>query len=192
MKRIRYIILSSALALLVLLPGSLMAAPKKAKPIVVRINDVPNGQPVIQVHGAPNGYDIYTGDQVNNPDVEDGALITLFGVDQGGSILDWGGRFMDPSPWELLPPLYFDADPINYRQYVTAVDIVWVQHDYDGPFFNGDLQVGFNSAFPGTWYINPEYTGDANLGPVTDQWVTVYADDILVVQFKPHTYRSRN
>lgn len=167
--------------LLALLPGSLLA-----KPIVVRINDVPNGPPVIQVHGAPNGCDIYTGTLVADPAVEDGALITLIGVDQAGLIPDWAGRFVVPEA------------PLWYR---TAVDIVWVQHDVLAPFGNGDLQVGFNSAFPGTYYFNPELvnpeTGevviaDENLGQVTNNWVTVYADDTLVVQFKPHTYRLRD
>ncbi len=189
MKRVRYMVIPSAIALLVMLSGNLWA-----KPIVVRINDVPNAAPVIQVHGAPNGYDIYIGDLVNNPAVEDGAIITLFGVDQAGTIPDWTGRFMDPRPWESLPPLYSSnpSDPVNYRQYVTALDIVWVQHDVDGPFFNGDLQVGFNSAFPGTWYRNPGFHNEnENLGPVTDNWVTVYSDETLIVQFKPHTYRLK-
>ena len=52
MKKIRCLITSRALALLVLLPGSLIASP-----IIVRIDEVPNGAPVIQVHGAPNGYE---------------------------------------------------------------------------------------------------------------------------------------
>jgi hypothetical protein len=163
-----------AVASLALLPVSLFAAAKNAGPIVVSINDVPNGRPVVQVQGAPNGYDIYTGEGVANPAIEDGALITLFGVDKSDSIPDWGGRFVVP-----------DA-PLWYR---TAVDIVWVGHDIEGPFGNGDLQVGFNSALPGTYYFTPELIGDQNLGLVTDNWVTVYADETLVVRFKPHTYR---
>ena len=67
--------------LILLLPCSILAAP-----IVVTINDIPNGAPVIEVFGAPNGYNIYTGDCVNNPAIENGALITLFGVDTAGSI----------------------------------------------------------------------------------------------------------
>ena len=173
---------SSALALLaVLLPCSLLA-----QPIVIRINDVPNAPPVIQVKGAPNGYDLYTGEFVADPAIEDGALITLIGVDQAGSIPDWAGRFVVPEA------------PLWYR---TAVDIVWVEHDILGPLGKGDLQVGFNSAFPGTYYFNPGLinpaTGlplneDDNLGLVTDQWVQVYADETLVVLFKPHTYRLRD
>jgi len=148
-----------------------------AAPIVVAINDVPNGRPVIQVLGAPNGYDINTV-LPNDPTIEDGALITLFGVDQFGSIPDWDGRFVVPES-----PLWFR----------NAVDIVWVQHDlFDGPFLNGDLQVGFNSAFPGTYYFKPELIGSDNLGSVTDKWVKVYDSDTLVVLFNPHTYRLRN
>jgi len=173
---------SSALGLLAaLLPCSLLA-----QPIVIRINDVPNAPPVIQVKGAPNGYDIYTGELVADPAIEDGALITLIGVDQAGSIPDWAGRFVVPEA------------PEWYR---TAVDIVWVEHDTAGPLGNGDLQVGFNSAFPGTYYLNPGLvnpaTGlplneDDNLGLVTDKWVKVYANETLVVFFKPHTYRLRD
>ncbi len=163
-----------AVALLALLPVSLFAASKKAGPIVVSINDVPKGPPVVQVQGARNGYDIYTGAGVANSAIEDGALITLFGVDPGGSIPDWGGRFVVPTA------------PLWYR---TAVDIVWVGHDIEGPFGNGDLQVGFNSALPGTYYFTPDLVGDQNLGPVTDNWVEVYTSETLVVRYKPHTYR---
>ena len=101
---------------------------------------------------------------------EDGALITLFGVDTYGSILDWGGRFVDPS----LP-----ADALR-----NALDIVWVQHDYSGPLFGGHLQVGFNSAFPGILYGNPIYKGEDNLGPVSSKWKTVYSSSTLVIRFK--------
>ena len=138
--------------------------------IVVSINDQAVGPPVVQVSGAPNGYDINTGPLVNNPAVEDGALITLFGVDTFGAILDWGGRFVDPS----LP-----ADA-----FFNALDIVWVTHDYSGPLFGGDLQVGFNSRFPGGWYSNPEIHGEENLGPVSSMWKTVYSNSTLVVRFK--------
>lgn len=138
--------------------------------IVVSINDQAVGAPVVQVSGGANGYDINTGPLVNNPAVEEGALITLFGVDTYGPIPDWAGRFVDPS----LPA---DA-PRN------ALDIVWVQHDYSGPLFGGDLQVGFNSAFPGVWYANPLYTGDDNLGPVSSKWKTVYSSSTLLIRFK--------
>lgn len=165
--------------------------------IVISINDVPNGAPVIQVKGAPNGFDVYTGEGVADPAVEDGALITLFGVNQcpdpesppEGTLPDWGGRFMDPRPWETLPPWYPLPDGENYRYLRTAVDIIWVQHDVE-LFGNGDLQVGFNSSFPGTWYYIPElwFIDEVNLGPVTNNWVTVYANDLLVIRYKPHTY----
>ena len=157
-----------------------------ADPIRVRINDVPNAPPVIQVKGAPAGFDIYRGEFVADPAIEDGALITLFGVDQAGTIADWAGRFTVP-----------DA-PLWYR---SGVDIVWVEHDVMGPFGLGDLQIGFNSAYPGTYYfspqlVNPETGGlfiaDEDLGPVTDNWVVVYADETAVVEVKPHTYRLRD
>ena len=181
MKKLRYIITSSVLALLVLLPGSLMAAP-----IVVRINDVPNAAPVVTVIGAPNGYDLYTGPGIATPGIEEGGIITLFGVDQFGSVgqdefgFDLGWRFVVPNA----------PDPAR-----AAVDIVFIQHDFD-IFGNGDLQVGFDSALPGIYYRtppDPHIPGrDFNAGLVTDGWVTLYSDDTLVVQFKPHTYRLRN
>jgi hypothetical protein len=174
--QIQHKITLAILALLLLcVPGSLLATP-----IVIRINDLAVGPPEVEVDGAPLGYNVYTGPEVNNPSVEDGALITLFGVDQGGSIADWGGRFVDPS----LP-----ADAVQ-----NALDIVWVQHDCACSdcsclFGNGDLQIGFNSRFLGGWYYNPIYTGDENLGPVPYKWVTVYSSPKLVIQFKaqkPH------
>lgn len=177
MKEIHKLIKSSTVTLLAaLLPCSLLAGP-----IVVSINDVPDGPPVIQVQGAPNGYDLYTGEEVTDPAIEEGALITLLGVDTGGSIADWGGRFVVPEA------------PLWYR---TAVDIVWVEHDE-----NGNLRVGFDSALPGTYYFNPGLinpnTGqpineDEDLGLVTDNWGTVYESDTLVIRFKSHTYRLRN
>ena len=167
----------STLALLaVLLPSSLMAAP-----IVIAINDVPNGRPIIQVYGAPNGYNIYTGDCVNTAGIEDGALITLFGVDTSGSIPDWSGRFVIPTA------------PNPDRR---AVDIVWVEHDSEDcckSVCNGDLQIGFNSAFPNVYYGTPGVVNaDEDLGVVTDKWVQVYTSDTVVIFFNPHTYRLRN
>jgi hypothetical protein len=160
------IVKSSVVVLLtLLLPCSLLAGQ-----IVIKINDLAVGPPEVEVDGAPNGYDVYTGPGVNNSAIEDGALITLFGVDTYGSIPDWGGRFVDPS----LP-----ADAFR-----NAVDIVWVQHDFEGPFLNGDLQVGFNSAFPGVFYANPIYNSDDELGPVSSKWVTVYSSAALVIKFK--------
>jgi len=182
MKRIRCIIASSALALLtLLLPCSLLA-----KPIVIRINDVPNAAPVITVIGAPNGYDIDTGPDIATPGIEEGGIITLFGVDQFGSVgqdefgNDLGWRFVIPNA----------PNPAR-----SAVDIVFIQHDFD-LFGNGDLQVAFDSALAGVYYAtppDPPIPGrDFNAGVVTDEWVTLYEDDTLVVQFKPHTYRLRN
>jgi hypothetical protein len=95
---------------------------------------------------------------------------------------------LDARPWQSLPPIYDPPDPVNYRQYVYALDIVWVEHNFYTPDWHaGDLIVGFNSALPGTWYRNPSVTGDEDLGPVTDNWVQVYTSDILVIRFKPHT-----
>jgi hypothetical protein len=172
-----FAIVSSALVAFVLLfPCSITAKsakpPKPAKPIVVRIDDVVDGAPVVTVKWEPNGYDVYTGPDIADPAIEDGGLITLFGVDQFGSInaSENGWRFVDPT----LPS---DA-PRN------ATDVVWIQHDWAG---NGDLQIGFNCSKTGTYYRNPIYTSDANAGPATNQWVTVYSDDTIVVEFKART-----
>lgn len=185
--RIQVLLIATLAASTLLFAFSGMSAP-----IIVRINDVPNAAPVVTIIGAPNGYDVYTGPEVANPEIEDGGLITLFGV-QDSLIPEEGKgwRFLDPSDPSTLPPLYFPDDPTNYREFVLAVDIVWIQHDTDGPFFEGDLQVGFNSALPGTWYVNPEFRGDENAGYVTDKYVTVYADETVIVQFKPHTYITK-
>lgn len=176
-----------------LLPCSLMA-----QPVIVSINDVPNAQPVIHVMGAPDGYYIYTGEWVTDPTVEDGALIVLFGVnnaisDPDAALPDWGGRFVDPTPWQALPPWEPFGDGVNYRQYRKAVDIVWVEHNFYSPTFHpGDLIVGFNSAFPGVWWMNGGVlNSDVDLGPVTDRWVTVYQSDVVVVRYKPHTYVAK-
>ncbi len=174
MKKIHYTTALTVIAAAVLLPVSLMAGP-----IVVSINDVPNGRPVIQVKGAPNGYDLYTGEAVATPGVEEGALITLIGVnnwfeDPDAYLDDWEGRFVIPEA----------PNPAR-----TAVDIVWVEHNWDDPLspLFGDLRVGFDSALAGAYYRTVN-----SLGLVTDNWVTVYANDTLVVRFKPHTYRLRN
>jgi hypothetical protein len=149
---------------------------RKSK-IVISINDVPNGAPVIQVQGAPNGYAIYNGPEVSDPAIEDGSAIVLYGVDQFGSIPDWGGGFTIPNA------------PNPFR---SSVDIVWVAHD-PGIVQAGALVVAFNSALPGTYYHTPgPVSHDDNLGQVTDNWVTVYENDTLVIRFKPHTYRLRN
>ena len=80
--------------LTLLLPSNLLS-----DPIIVMINDVPNARPVITVIGAPNGYDIYTGEEVADPAIEDGALITLIGVNNwfqepDAYLEDWEGRFV--------------------------------------------------------------------------------------------------
>src|SRR5438270_5805566 len=80
LREVRHTIALGVLALLtLLLPCSLLAAP-----IIVKISDLANGPPEVEVDGAPHGYDVYTGPGVNNPSIEDGALITLFGVDTYG------------------------------------------------------------------------------------------------------------
>ena len=172
LREVRHTIALGVLALLtLLLPCSLLAAP-----IIVKISDLANGPPEVEVDGAPHGYDVYTGPGVNNPSIEDGALITLFGVDTYGSINEpdeCGWRFLDPKlPQPTCP---------------SAVDIVWIQHDYNGPFGNGDLQIGFNSSFPSHYYTNPDACPagcDVSLGPLTYKWQTVYADATVVVLFK--------
>jgi hypothetical protein len=152
------------------LPCSLMAKP--TKPIVVSINDTPSGHAVVQVQGAPHGYAIYTGPEVVDPTIEEGAAVVLYDVDLLGLVPEWGGRFTIP-----------DA-PLWYR---SSVDIVWVAHD-PGVIQFGALFVAFDSALPGHYYYNPDIVGDEDLGPLTDNWVTVYCTDLLVIRYKPHTY----
>ncbi len=173
-------------ALAIVACGLLLSSSLMAGPITVKINDVPNAAPVITVVGAPDGYDIYTGELVATPGVEEGALITLYGVSPVGLHDKPGWRFLDPRDPESLPPLYVDAMPgVNVREFVMAVDIVWTQHDPN----TGDLQIGFDSALPGTWYRNPGIGNtDEDAGTVTNKWVTLYADDEIVLMFKPHTY----
>ena len=136
---------------------------------VVRIEDQAERPPVIEVLGAPGGHNIYVGPLVNNTALERGALINLLGVDQESLIAEQGWRFVDPN----LPE---DATR-------NALNIIWIAHDRSGPFGNGDLQIGFNSVLLGHHYANPIHTTDKNLGPGTNQWVTVYADEALVLLF---------
>ena len=86
-------------------------------------------------------------------------------------------------------------DPKRPNPYRAGVDIVWVQHDNLDAcnlFGNNDLQVGFNSAYPGIYYGTPVISNsDQNLGVVTDKWVQVYTSDTLIILFDPHTYRLR-
>jgi len=165
--------------LLLLLPCSLMASP-----IVVMISDLANSPPEVEVNGAPYGWNFCTCADLGiiDPANEDGGVITLFGVDTYGSINEpgeCGWRFLDPKlPQPNCP---------------SAVDIVWIQHDYSGPFYNGDLQIAFNSALPGHYYRNPAVcpTGcpDVSLGPLTYKWQVVYADATVVVLFKAQKSR---
>src|SRR5512138_1319995 len=111
-----------------------------SSPAVVRIEERTEGPPMIDVVGAPNGYNVYVGPLVNNAAVEYGALINLLGIDSSGSIPSRGWRFVDPSlPMEATR---------------NSVHILWITHDHEGPFSNGDLQVGFNSVFPDHHYAN--------------------------------------
>ena len=64
---------------------------------VVRIREVAGSAPIIEVIGAPFGYNIYVGPLVTNPEVEQGALINLLGVDQECEVPEQGWRFVDPS-----------------------------------------------------------------------------------------------
>lgn len=142
-----------------------------SSPITVRIQELDDGPHRIEVANAPHGYNIYVGPLVNNAAVEHGALINLLGVDSNGSIADQGWRLVDPN----LPP----------QATRNGLHILWIGHDHSGPFSNGDLQVGVNSAFPGRHYANPIHTNDKSLGPVVYDWITVYSDDTLVLLFKP-------
>jgi len=166
MKKILNTIASSSLALAALLPCTLMAGP-----ITVSIDDAAKGPPVIQVLDSTE-HIIYVGAIVNVAAIEDGALIILFGVDQGGSIPNMGWRFIDPKAPD---------------QTHSAVDIVWIEHD--DIFGGNDLRVGFNSRKPGTgWYPtpgpNPPPGADVNAGPVRPNWVTLYSDATLVLNFR--------
>jgi hypothetical protein len=180
MKNIHDQIKSGALALLpLLLPCSLMAAP-----ITVRIDDTAKGPPVIEVLGVSpaNGYNIYVGPNVNNPaGGEDGALITLFGVNNYFALGDGTDpTYMSNMGWRYTDPKA--PDPTH-----SAADIVWFEHDFDF-FGTGDLRVGFNSHWPGGWYPtpgpNPPPGADVNAGPVRPNWVTVFSNDTLVLQFR--------
>jgi len=175
MRKSQVAIAFSGLAAVALIFSSSLMAAKPAKPILVRIDDTPDGPPKITVKGAPDGYDVYTGLEVANPDIEDGGLITLFGVDQGGLINPSGSgwRFVDAT----LP-----SDTV-----FNATDIVWIDHDFL-LFGDGDLQIGFNTREDGLYYRNPDLVDfDDNAGPATNKWVTVYADATIVVEFKSRT-----
>jgi len=164
-----------ALALLsLLLPCSLMAGP-----ITILIDASFQGSPTTTVLNS-EGYNIYVGPGVSNPAFEYGALVDLLGVDSWfeppyqSVILDQGWRFTDPKA------------PDQTR---SAVYIIWISHDFGGPLYTGDLQVGFNSRKPGTGYYgtpgpNPPPGADVNAGPVRSNWVTLYSDATLVLQFK--------
>jgi hypothetical protein len=165
MSKFNHSIRAITIALVALsLPCSLLA-----KPIVVSINDTPGGHAVVQVQGAPHGWTIVPDD----PTLVDSGIITLTSVDQGGSInepYENGWRFTDPNA-----PDWWHA----------SVDIIWIQHDWGN---SGDLQIGFDSATAGQSYYSPSiFNNDADAGPITNKWVTLYADDTLVLRFKPHT-----
>jgi len=167
MKTIRYMLRTSAFTLAaLLLPSSLLAGP-----VTVTIDDTAKGPPVVQVLDSDEHL-VYVGPIVNDPAVEDGALIVLFGVDREGSIPNMGWRFIDTKA----------PDPL-----FAAKDIVWIDHD--DIFGGNDLRVGFNSRKPGTgWYRtpppNPEPGVDVNAGPVKTTWITLYSDNTVVVKFR--------
>ena len=176
MKAIRYLKQLSALAAIVLLPCSLLAGST-----VVQIDASHEGAPTTTVLNSEN-YNIYVGPIVNDPATDYGAVVDLLGVDQYpccSLIPDQGWRFIDPKA----------PDPTR-----ASVYIIWIDHDYGdpwfyGPLYTGDLRVGFNQHKPGTGYYrtpsdNPPPGADVNAGPVQSDWVTLYSDATLVLQFK--------
>jgi hypothetical protein len=170
-----YALKAGALALLTpLLTGSLLA-----DPTTIRIDASFAGAPTVQVLNSEN-YNQYVGPLVNVQQDEWGSLINLLGMDNvytngswppAGLITDREWRFTDPKA----------PDPAR-----AAVFIVWIDHDYGdgingfyGPFYSGDLRVGFNEKKPGHGYYRT-----VNAYPIQLNWVTLYADDTLVLQFK--------
>ena len=173
----------SALAVLAfVLAGNLRAAPT-----VIRIDASHEGSPKTEVLNSEN-YNTYVGPDVNNAAVEYGALVDLLGVDNVYTFPNWTGQIPDQG-WRF-------TDPKAPDQTHSAVYIIWIDHDYGdnihgyyGPLFSGDLRVGFNARKPGTGYYptpgpNPPPGADVNAGPVQSDWVTLYSDTTLVLQFK--------
>src|SRR5882724_8688540 len=81
---VRHTLALGVLALLILLlPCSLLAGP-----IILKISDLANSPPEVEVDGAPYGYDFCTCADLGiiDPANEDGGVITLFGVDRNGSL----------------------------------------------------------------------------------------------------------
>jgi hypothetical protein len=160
------------ITLLTIAVPSLMAAP-----LIVSINDVPNAAPVVQVKNAPVGYDVIKPPDLPpgyvDPEIEEGAAVVFWGLDLSDVLDDWGGRLTVPNA----------PDPAR-----SSVDVVWIE------VYNEMLVVAFDSALPGHYYGNPDpdTNGDEDLGDVTDNWVTVYSSEQLVIRFKPHTYRTRD
>jgi len=175
MSRFNRSIRATLLALVVLsLPCSLMAGPT-----VIQIDASHEGAPTTTVLNS-EAYNIYVGPGVSNPAVEYGALVDLLGVDS----------WYEPPFQSVIPDQAWRfTDPKAPDQTHSAVYIIWISHDYGGPLWSGDLQVGFNSHKPGTGYYttpgpNPPPGADVNAGPVRSNWVTLYSDATLVLQFK--------
>jgi hypothetical protein len=146
-------------------------------PVVIRIRDVKGRPPSIEVIGAPLGHNVYVGPLVNDPQVEQGALINLFGVDPSGSLPEVGWRFIDP------------ALPANATR--NALHILWLTHDRSGPFCSGDLQIGYNAVLPGNHYANPSHTQDEDLGPPASDWATVFSNETLTLLFRAESTPER-
>jgi len=117
-----------------------------AGPIVIKITDLANGPPEVEVDGAPNGYNFCTCADLGfmDPSNEDGGVITLFGVDTYGSINEPGACGVAlPGPTLPRPTC------------VSAVDIVWIQHDYYGLSIMATSKSHLIARFQGHYYRNP-------------------------------------
>jgi hypothetical protein len=143
--------------------------------VTIRIDASHSGAPTTEVLNSED-YNFYVGPDVNNAAIEYGALVDLLGVD---NVYGWPGAQIADRDWRFTDPKA--PDPA-----AAAVFIIWIDHDYGdpvngyyGPLFSGDLRVGFNQHKPGGYYRTT-----ANAVPIQSDWVTLYSDSTLVLQFK--------